>query len=208
MRSVLSTEDMLPMSEAFKPAIALMPTNEPYRIAVRRLRWFRAAFIRYTEAIGRDLGCEFIVDENKIAAIFVKWLETIDRQRPKDKSQRAPFFSFAASLMFRELIADMPIKAKNKPTRAEPDSPGAFWPEGYVCTLFCLTVHAAAMEQEYHVKTDVAPDLNNLRSWWSFRENAAEDNSFAAGYLQKLLGHEPNWFMPRSFVQRIGDWLV
>ena len=31
-------------------------TNEPLRIAVRRLRWFRAAFHRHAEAYGRDLG--------------------------------------------------------------------------------------------------------------------------------------------------------
>ena len=196
------------MSEHFKPTVPLPSTNEPYRIAVRRLRWFRAAFIRYTEAIGQDLGCEFDIDETKIAAIFVRWLETIDRQRPTDKSQRPAFFAFAASLMFRELISDMPIRAKAAPTHADANSPGSLWPEGYVCTMFCLSVHSAAMQQEFDVKTTVTQDLESIRSWSSFRENSAEDDSFAAGFLQKLLGHEPNWFMPASFIARIGDWLV
>lgn len=196
------------MSEHFKPSATLLPTNEPYRIAVRRLRWFRAAFIRFVEAIGRDLGCEFAIDDTKIAAIFVRWLETIDRQRPTDKSKRPAFFAFAASLMFKELIADMPIKAGTVPTKVGPNSPEAFWPEGYVCTLFCLSVHSAAMEQEFHVETIVSPDLNNIRSWWSFRENSLEDNRFAAGFLQKLLGQEPNWSWPSSFAARIGDWLA
>lgn len=196
------------MFDGHTPRIAMLPTNEPYRIAVRRFRWFRAAFVRYVENIGCDLGCTFVIDDTKIAAVFVRWLEMIDRQRPADKSQRSAFFAFAGSLMFRELIADMPIKAVSEPTNVDPNSPGAFWPEGYVCTLFCLAVHSAAMEQEFHMKTVIAPDLNDIRSWWSFRENALEDSVFAAGFLQKLLGHEPNWFMPASFVARIGDWLA
>lgn len=196
------------MSDQFKPIAPLPPTNEPYRVAVRRLRWFKAAFLRFVETQEDELGCEFSVDEARIAAVFVRWLERIDRQRPRDKSERPAFFAFAASLMFRELIADMPIKARGPTTKPDPDAPSAFWPEGYVCTMFCLSVHAAAMEQEFNLQTHLAPDIDNIRSWWSFRENVREDNSFAAGFLQKMLGYEPNWFMPASFVSRIGDWLV
>ncbi|MDH6266104.1 hypothetical protein M2360_001500 [Rhizobium sp. SG_E_25_P2] len=196
------------MSEQFKPMASLPPTNEPYRVAVRRLRWFKAAFTRFVETLEAELGCEFTVDETKIAAVFVRWLEMIDRQRPNDKSERPAFFAFAASLMFRELIADMPIKALGPATKQKPDAPSAFWPEGYVCTMFCLSVHAAAMEQEFHLQTHIAPDIGNIRSWWSFRENALENGGFAAGFLQKMLGYEPNWFMPASFIARIGDWLV
>lgn len=195
------------MSEQFTSGIQLPATNEPLRIAVRRLRWFRAAFNRYVVAIGQQLGCSFDIDETKIAAIFVRWLDAIDRQRPSNKAERAAFFQFAASLMFRELVADMPIRAKAAPKLAQPDSPGAFWPEGYACTMFCLSVHASAMEQEFHARTLVSADIDNLRTWWSFRENAAEDATFAAGFLQKMLGHDPNWGMPSSFGSRIGDWL-
>lgn len=196
------------MSDQIKPIATLPPTNEPYRVAVRRLRWFKAAFLRFVEIQEDELGCDFEIEETKIAAVFVRWLEMIDRQRPSDKSERPAFFAFAASLMFRELIADMPIKARGPATKQDADAPGAFWPEGYVCTMFCLSVHAAAMEQEFHLQTHVAPDIGNIRSWWSFRENALENGGFAAGFLQKMLGYEPNWFMPASFVSRIGDWMV
>ena len=118
------------MSDHFKPVAALPPTNEPYRVAVRRLRWFKAAFLRFVEAQEDELGCEFDIDETKIAADFVHWLEMIDRQRPSDKSERPAFFSFAASLMFRELIADMPIKARGPATKQDANAPGAFWPTG------------------------------------------------------------------------------
>lgn len=182
---------------------ALPPTNEPLRIAVRRLRWFRSAFARYAEACGEGLGCGFTIDEPRLARAFASWLKAIELQRPKDKSERRDFFEFAAGLMLRELIAEMPLAATCAPGRADPASAGAFWPEGYVCTLFCLTVHAAALEEEFHASPDLGPGIADLRQWWSLRENANLDRSFPAGFLQMLLGHQPNWSMPDVFRARM-----
>lgn len=181
---------------------AIPATNEPLRIAVRRLRWFKQAFQRHAEAYGRDLGCSFEVDEGKLAAVFVRWLEAIERQKPADKTQRRAFFEFAAALMLRELVADMPVKA-TPPMRARSDSAAAFWPEGYCCTCFCLSIHAAAMAQEFHAGTEIAPAIDDLRHWWSFRENALKDSGFSAGFLQLMLGQQPNWVLPDVFRARI-----
>jgi hypothetical protein len=188
------------MSDARLHPESLPPSNEPLRIAVRRLRWFKQAFLRHADAMGRELGCHFAVDETKLAAAFLRWLEAIERQKPADKSQRRDFFEFAAALMLRELTADMPITASVK---LQGDSAAAFWPEGYCCTLFCLSVHAAAMQQEFHQKTDLDPAFDDLRHWWSFKENTRQDASFSSGFLQMLLGHEPNWRMPDVFRLRI-----
>ena len=196
-------QSMHPMSDLPHHPEALPTTNEPLRIAVRRLRWFRAAFHRHAEAYGRDLGCAFEVDDSKLAGIFVRWLDALDLQKPADKSERRAFFEFAAALMLRELIADLPIKAKAAPSIAGPQTAGAFWPEGYACTLFCLSVHSAAMHEEFQARADVAPMIEDLRSWWSFRENARMDKSFSAGFLQMLLGHQPNWMMPDVFRARL-----
>ncbi|MFN3844630.1 MAG: hypothetical protein ACK4RZ_02270, partial [Paracoccaceae bacterium] len=106
------------MSDLHLHPEALPASNEPLRIAVRRLRWFKLAFQRHAEAQGRDLGCRFEVDEAKLASIFVRWLAAIELQKPSDKSQRREFFEFAASLMLRELIADMPLTAKGDPVLA------------------------------------------------------------------------------------------
>lgn len=181
----------------------LPPTNEPLRLAVRRLRWFKQAFLRFAEASGRDLGCRFEVDEAKLAEAFVRWLSAIEVQKPADKSQRRDFFEFAAALMLRELVADLPVKASGPATKATPDSAAAFWPEGYCCTTFCLSVHAAAMEQEFQSPAEVDAAIDDLRHWWSFRENALKDARFSAGFLQMLLGHTPNWVMPDVFVARL-----
>ena len=196
------------MSELTPHPEAIPATNEPLRIAVRRLRWFKQAFLRHAEAYGRDLGCVFDVDEAKLASGFVRWLEQIERQKPSDRTQRRDFFQFAAALMLRELTSDMPVRASSPPTSVGPDSAAAFWPEGYCCTMFCLSVHAAAIAQEFQESTDVDPSIDDLRHWWSFKENALRDAGFSAGFLQMLLGQQPNWVMPDVFRARLTDELV
>ncbi|HCY98713.1 MAG: hypothetical protein A3D16_13805 [Rhodobacterales bacterium RIFCSPHIGHO2_02_FULL_62_130] len=191
------------MSDLSHPEYHLPPTNEPLRISVRRLRWFRAAFQKFTQDLGAEIGCVFHLDEPKLAEIFVRWLRAIERQKPADKSARKDYFEFAAGLMLREFTADLPLKALSAPRNVAADSAAAFWPEGYVCTLFCLTVHAAAAEQEFHDHPDVAPAFDDLRQWWSFRENIRQDNGFSVGFLQLLLGHQPNWAMPDVFRARL-----
>lgn len=101
---------------------ALPPTNEPLRVAVQRMRWFRAAFQTYVNALGDHIGCDFLIDEAKLAAIFVRWLRALEVQRPKDRKDRQAFFEFAAGLMLRELTADMPLRAETPPTRTHADS--------------------------------------------------------------------------------------
>ena len=191
------------MSDVILHPEAIPATNEPLRVAVRRLRWFKQAFARHVEAYGRDLGCTFEVDEAKLATVFVRWLASVERQRPTDKALRRDFFEFAAALMLRALTADMPVVAKTAPVLARPDTAAAFWPEGYCCTMFCVSVHAAAMAQEFQSATAIDPAIDDLRHWWSFRENSGQDAGFSAGFLQMILGRHPNWMLPDVFRARL-----
>ena len=191
------------MSEIKLNTQALPPTNEPLRIAVRRLRWFKLAFQRFVDATARDLGCTFEIDDVKLAAAFMRWLNAVEIQRPADKTERKAFFEFAAALVLGELMADLPLKASGPATRVAADSAAAFWPEGYCCTMFCLAVHSAAVAQEFNDQTVLDPAIDDLRYWWSFKENTLQDSSFSSGYLQLLLGNQPNWVMPDVFRARL-----
>ena len=187
---------------------SLPPTNEPLRIAVRRMRWFRAAFEAYVEAVGARIGCTYKIDEAKLGGIFVRWLRSVERQKPSNPKDRHDYFEFAAGLMLRELTADMPLSVVSAPTKADASTAATFWPEGYACTMFCLTVHSAAMQQEFKDKPEVSPAIDDLRHWWSFKENARMDASFSVGFLQTLLGHQPNWMMPDVFRARLSQELL
>lgn len=180
----------------------LPPSNKALRVSVRQLHWFCAAFEATALYCGERMGCDFIVDEEKLAGIFVRWLKSIEVQKPGARAERQDFFDFVPSLVLRELIGDLPLKAAAAPTQVSDNPPASFWPEGYVCTMFCLAVHAKAMDEEFHTRRAIDRMVDDLRSWYSFRENAAEDTSFAAGFFQKLLGHEPNWTMPTNFRAR------
>lgn len=190
------------MFDLSKSVQNLPQTNKPLRVAARQLHWFKAAFHANVRFCSEAMGCQFVIDDAKLAGAFVRWLDNIDRQKPKGKADRLDFFQFAPSLVLRELVVDMPITAKGSPTRVEAKSPALFWPEGYVANTFCLTVYAATIKQEFNTEIEVSQMVDDLRSWWSFRENANEYSDYAAGFFQLLLGNEPNWWMPSSFSAR------
>jgi hypothetical protein len=178
---------------------ALPPTNEPLRLAVRKMRWFRAAFEAYVQQVEAELGCRFELDYARLGTAFVHWLRGVREQKPSDRGDRRAFFDFAASLMAKELVSNMPVTASSAPVLAPRGSPGAFWPEGYVCTMFCLTVWSAIVDQEFGEHASLSPKVGELGFWWTYRENAFEEPRLSAGFFQAILGHQPDWTWPDQF---------
>lgn len=192
------------MSDPRLHAQALPRPNEPLRHAARRLRWFRRAFKDYVHEMEQVLGLRFALDETLLADIFVAWLRSVERQDPDppagDTAARRAYYDLSASLMLRELLAQPPLRALEAPRHAKAGSPAAFWPEAYVCALFCLAVRSLVLAQEFgDTPPPSAEALDDLRGWWSLRENAARNPAFAAGFLQYLMGNSPNWTKPDSF---------
>lgn len=194
------------MSDA--PDLHLPATSEPLRVAIRRLRWYREAFARQLEELQVDYGLGFTVDDRKLARIFVDWLREMEVQKPADPSQRRAYFDFVSALMLRNLLRDMPLRAGPLPQGADLNRAEYFWPEGFACTVFCLNIRAAVLEQEFHAETALTPDFFNLRQWWSFRENAASDPNAAMGFFDVFTGNNPEWQMPDSFRQRLNRALA
>jgi hypothetical protein len=58
------------------------------------------------------------------------------------------------------------------------------------------------MEQEFNRQININPNTEDLRTWWSFRENIAEDPSYAICFFDHFIGKEPNWSFPGSVVNR------
>lgn len=189
------------MSEVQSPP--LPATTEPLRVAIRRLRWFRQAFARQLEQIRAESGLTFAVDDRKLARIFVGWLRQIEAQKPRDPTARRAYFDFVSALMLRDLLRDLPLRADPLPAHADTALPEYFWPEGFACTLFCLNIRAAVLEQEFNAETALAPVFFDLRSWWSFRENVGSDANSAMGFFDVFTGQNPDWQMPDSFRHRL-----
>ena len=183
-------------------------TTEPLRVAIRRLRWFRTAFAQQLAEVTAETGVRFTLDDRKLAAAFVQWLRHVEAQKPGDRTQRRAYFDFASGLMLRELLRDLPITAGPLPLDADLSRAEYYWPEGFACTVFCLNMHAAVVEQEFDASTTTTPKFFDIRHWWSFRENVTEDANTAIGFFDVFVGLEPEWQIPDSFRLRLDRALI
>lgn len=187
------------MSEQPLHIQTLPKTNKPVRIAARQAHWLQVAFKRYLEVVGEDIGCEFELDTAKLASCFVQWLRAISSQNPNDRSLRKAYFGFSAGVMLRELLSGMPAKANGRPGKVPQDSPAAFWPEGFACTMFCLAVLSAVESEEFRAAGKDSAEIKDLRFWWSFKENFSKNPADAIAFFESLIGVEPNWALPSVF---------
>lgn len=188
------------MDLRFKDELALMP-DLGHRL--RRLRWFRATFRTNARAVSSAYGLRFEIDDTKLTKVFLDWIETVESERRFAAVDRADFIVFAAGLVLRELIRQGPAKAfGNAQPAAVVDDRMAeivrFWPEGFLYTNYCVSAIAAIHEQEFGTMPAIDACADDLRTWWSYRENATEMPSYAIAFLDRFLGGEPNWILPDS----------
>lgn len=187
------------MDLRFKDELALMPDLGHQ---LRRLRWFRATFRANARAVGLAYGLRFEIDDTRLAKAFLDWIETVEGERRFATVDRADFIVFAAGLVLRELIRQNPAKAVAQAQPASADDKMAeivrFWPEGFLYTNYCIAAIAAIHEQEFGSAPAIDACADDLRTWWSYRENATEMPSNAVAFLDRFLGAEPNWILPDS----------
>lgn len=183
---------------------SLPRTVEPYRVAIRRLRWFRAALVHQLASLSVQTGVVYEVDDRKLAAAFVAWLRRVEEQKPDHPEHRRAFFDFAAGVMLEELLSKMPLREKAPAAPPEEAGPEHVWPEGFACTIFCINMLAAVLAQEYDEPPAVAPDFFDARVWTSFQENVQEQGSRAIGFLHLFVGATPDWVTPTLFRWRLG----
>jgi hypothetical protein len=197
------------MDLRFKDELARMPD---LRHRLRRLRWFRATFRANARAVTSAYGVRFEIDESRLTAAFLDWIETIEADKRLAAVDRADFIVFAAGMALCELIRRDPAKAAPAPggddLRAlqpafQPTGEIVrFWPEGFLYTNYCVAVVAAIHEQEFGKAPAIDKCADDLRIWWSYRENVSEMPSYAVAFLDRFLGAEPNWIAPHHAPSR------
>jgi len=181
---------------AILPILPISSTSK-VRYAIRRLRWFRKTFREQARQMEKLAGIAFETDDAKLTGAFVAWLRAFEVNRQGvDDANRKDFVYFLAGVMLAELLRARPVIAGPLPAEADPELPLYFWPEGYICTSYCLSVCLAVIEQDYGEEIALDESLFDLRSWQSFRENAAENPTLAIAFLDQFVGNEPNWTFP------------
>lgn len=188
------------MDLRFKDELALMPD---LRHRLRRLRWFRLTFRSHARLVASTYGLRFEIDDAKLTRAFLDWVEAMETKKAFAKVDRADFVIFAAGLVLRELIRQQPAKLAERGLKpplggvdAEMADIVAFWPEGFLYTNFCVSAIAAVYEQEFGEAPAIDKCADDLRTWWSYRENASEMPAYAVAFLDRFLGAEPNWLLP------------
>lgn len=188
------------MDLRFKEELALMPD---LRHRLRRLRWFRMTFRSHARLVGATFGLSFDIDDAKLTRAFLDWVETMDKRKDFARVDRADFVIFAAGLVLRELIRQEPARVVARGLQPPPGAVGQemaeiveFWPEGFLYTNFCVSAIAAVYEQEFGETPAIDKCADDLRTWWSYRENASEMPAYAVAFLDRFLGAEPNWLLP------------
>jgi len=151
--------------------------------------------------IADHYGYQFSIDETKLTRAFLNWIETVEQQKSFARIDRKDFIIFAAGLVLKELITEAPASVLAKAqggaaAKIEMQDIIAFWPEGFLYTNFCVGAIAAIHEQEFGTAARIDDCADDLRTWWSYRENVEEMPGYAIAFLDKFLGAEPNWVMP------------
>ncbi len=166
-------------------------------LRLRQLRWFRRAFSASAQAMATRYQLSITTDEKVLTKVFVNWVETIEHKKQLAQIDRADFIMFCGGLMLEELISSRPLQVllPATPVARLPEIL-SFWPEGFVYTNFCISAVRAVHEQEMGVPRPTSECLDDLRTWWSFRENTIGMPAYAIAFLDRFLGAEPNWASP------------
>ncbi|WP_367717147.1 hypothetical protein AB2N04_03745 [Nitratireductor sp. GISD-1A_MAKvit] len=180
----------------FKNELAVMPD---LRHRLRQLRWFRATFRANAKAVSDHYGVTFEISEETLTRVFLDWVEMVDARKAFARLDRADFIVYAAGLALKEMILRGPATAG--PGRGTTNRTGKaeiveFWPEGFLYTNYCVCAIAAIFEQEFGRAPQLDRCADDLRTWWSYRENTREMPSNAVAFLDRFLGAEPNWIAP------------
>lgn len=189
------------MDLRFKEELASMPD---LRHRLRRLRWFRMTFRSHARLVGSTYGIRFAIDDTKLTRAFLDGVETMEKRKDFAKIDRADFIVYAAGLVLRELMRQKPAQVLDREPEAarinledaQTADIAAFWPEGFLYTNFCISAIAAVYEQEFGEAPAIDKCADDLRTWWSYRENASEMPAYAVAFLDRFLGGEPNWLLP------------
>jgi hypothetical protein len=176
--------------------------NLPVRKTIRRARWFLSSFRDFLGAFEIETQRKFHLDDKELLAAFTAWFRAFEAQKHKAKEHRREYVTFAAGLMLRELVRHSPVSVEVSPSNDDHRRPADYWPEGYLYVTFCLAVREAVIEQDFSLLDDTSPELGDLRTWWSFRENALEDIDLVVSFFERFAGEKPNWSTPGLFLPR------
>ena len=180
-------------------SVEMTGTEPPLQESAQRLRWLFSAFEEQVVRTSAETGITYSVNHSQLAGVFADWLKSHLSQEPACPEDESAYFRFSAGVMLRTLITRKPLNVTSMPRKADPSNPAYFWPEGFLYVMFCLNVRGRVIQHDYDIEQRPSKDLDDVRVWWSFKENVETDSSLAIAFLDHFTGDEPEWLMPGLF---------
>lgn len=199
---------MMSSKEGFSAVGFQIPQDQSLRKSIQRLRWFKSTFGEQVDATSVRTGIIYQINSQILTGCFLDWIRQFEASKPKNHDDRYAYVGHAAGRMLKQLIMKNPLKVVELPKAADKDLPEYFWPEGFVYVSYCLNVRQSILRQDFNADIEPTADLNNIRAWWSFKENVAELPDYAISFLDLFAGQEPNWESPGLFSETINRELT
>ncbi|MBC8129985.1 MAG: hypothetical protein H7Y08_06650 [Rhizobiaceae bacterium] len=176
---------------------------------VRHLGYFRQQFEASARAIAARGGYRVSLDKVRLTQLFLDWHESFLAQRAASEIDRRDYVVFSAGTMLMHILkSDVLVATRlggdNAVSKLTPEAAAiiAFWPEGFIATSYCVSMLETVLSQEGLEPIRLDDAIADLRTWWSFRENAVEDPSRIVGFFDRFVGSQPNWNMPGAALAR------
>jgi hypothetical protein len=171
------------------------------RHRLRQLRWFSTAFRNNAALMQSRFGFSYRIEDKLLSRVFFDWLTAVSARNKPSAEDRADYIVFVAGLALRELVRTGPATLVSDAGRNDEADRTTyeiirFWPEGFLYMNFCICAVVAVHEQEFGQTRNMDKAASDLRTWWSFRENAAEDPDSTIAFFDRFLGLRPNWQFP------------
>lgn len=193
---------------------------------IRNLDWFIETFTSFATTVEPHVGRRFQVSEEALRQVFFDWIELFESAQVKNYARKNYWdcVDYIAGMGLTGLVAKNPLSLDSDEFVRKSVDPAAlvrllglkaknvsqvpeiieFWAEGFVYVCFCLS----CVKQLRQQKGGKSPVLNDQafgepRFWWSFRENALEDNTTVLYYLDQILGNDPAFSNSNSLLSRI-----
>lgn len=182
------------------PAVGFkVPEDQSLRKSIQRLRWFKSTFEEQVQAVSTRSGITFQTNAHILTACFLDWIRGFEAAKPLNSGHRLAYVGFTAGKMLKEMIVKKPLSVVEMSKAADPELPEYFWPEGYVYVAYCLNIRRSVLQQDFQIDVQESPSLEEIRTWWSFKENVTQSPDYAIAFLDMFAGEEPDWTTPGLF---------
>lgn len=175
----------------------LMETSLPTRKSVRQLRWFETSFRAQMDAISAQTGQHYALSEQRLVETFLSWHRAFDTQKPASRMVRRAYVSFAAGMMFSELLQKRPVTVLKGPVSPDGKTPAHTQPEVYLYASYCHVIRQAILGQDFWLNPSTPDRLDDLAIWQTFSWNIAQDKTAAVAFLDLFANESQTWAIPK-----------